>query len=284
MALQNQKDNAAPEQVYLPLSLFYPVGSDKGFSSGARVFFQGQESVGAESAGIKFFQGALVEVNPIREEEGPMASASQSTGVPYFSLAAIFALIIFRNRFYGAFTKYFLSLKNNYEIDFNFQRIGFVPILFCILVIFLSTADLLKTNYAGIHGFWQQISEIRSAFILLGFPILVSCLLFFILDFSGKIFPLIFSDLKVLFYLSLLVLIWNFSAFGAGLEKIISKEIFILSLAALYLIFRSFFFFNVFIRAFRFRIPISLFYICALNLTAFFFLTKGLPKDFFRFL
>jgi hypothetical protein len=272
------------QQVFLPLSLFYPIQSEKGFSSEAKVIFQGKESIGVENNEVTFQHGTLIKVQKSILDEKSKSDVFSSADIPYFSLASILTLIIFRNRFYSAFIKYFISLRNNYEIDFNLQRIGFLPISFCLLVIFFSVSDLLKDTHFQGDNQWGFIVQIKSAFLLLGLPILFSCTLFFLLDFSGKIFPLIFSDIKVLFFLSIFVLIWNLSSFGAQIELIVSKEIFFLSIGSLYLIIRSFLFFNVFMRAYRFRIPVTLFYICVLNLTSFFFLTKGLPKDFFIFL
>lgn len=276
--------DSGASQVFLPLNLFYPVRPGPGFSSEARLIFRGKQSAGAESKGFRFSEGTLESVSIQSANEYVERETVAPGEVPYLSLLAIFLLIIFRNWFYGSFTKYFLSLRNNYEIDFNFQRIGFIPIIFCISVVFLSTCDLFRTGDFGLRSHWRFLGEIRLAFMVLGLPILVSSSLFFFLDFSGKIFPLVFSDLKALFYLSVALLIWNFSTFGTQIQTIISKEIFVICLAFMYLIFRSFFFFNVFVKAFRFRIATTLFYICVLNLTAFFLFTKGLPGDFFRFL
>ena len=209
-------------QVFLPLNLFYPVRSGPGFSSEARLIFQGNQSIAAESNGKKFSQGALVTCSIPIDNANFKPDYSPPKEVPYFSLVAIFVLIVFRNRFYGAFTKYFLSIRSNYEIDFNFQRIGFLPILFCVVVVFLSTSDLFNAGDLGLNDRWHFLQEIRITTIILGLPILVSCLLFFFLDFSGKIFPLVFSDLKALFYISLLVLVWNFSSFGAQVQQVIS--------------------------------------------------------------
>jgi hypothetical protein len=272
----------APQQVYLPFSLFYPIHRRDGFSTQANVIFQGNKSVGVENKEFTFFQGTLARVELVFRANH--ISNSLPDQIPYFSLAAIFLLIIFRNRFYTSFLKYFLNFKGNYEIDFNFQRIGFFPILFCLLIIFFASSDLFFLSPIYHSERDRILLQVKSILSVLALPIFFSCLLFFLLDFSGKLFPILFSDLKALFYLSLLVLIWNFSTFGSGIEKYISKDFFLLGLGIFYLILRSYFFLKVFQKSYRFRIPISLFYICTLNLTTFLFFTKGLPKDIFRFL
>jgi hypothetical protein len=180
--------------------------------------------------------------------------------------------------------KYFFSLSNNYEIDFNFQKIGLGPVLIAVSIIFLGIYDLIvnfSESIAGQHDFTLQTNVVILVFVI---PIIFSSLVFFLLDFSGKVFPLIFSDIKVLFFLILFVLMWNFSVFGAHLNHTIPIHSFLFFIAATYLIFRSFILYWVFTKGYRFQKPITLFYICTLNFTTFLFLTKGLTVDIFYLL
>jgi hypothetical protein len=204
------------------------------------------------------------------------------SGIPFFSIGSVVLLILFRNLYFPPFQKYFVSLLNNYEIDFNFQKIGIVPMILSVLIIILAVSgfffkpDLYKVNSIDFY-----LGQIRIPLEIFGYPLIISISALFFLSLSGKIFPLIFSDIKIFFGLSLLVLIWNFSAFGSDIERLINERAFFGGMVGLFFLLRSLLFFQVLRRAYRFHLPLTLFYICALNLSTFLILFKVLQKEFY---
>lgn len=203
-------------------------------------------------------------------------------GIPYISIVSVVLLIAFRNLYFPPFQKYFVSLFNNYEIDFSFQKIGAVPLILSVAIVLLSVAGFFSNpELKSLYNLEQYVGVFRIPVLIFGYPMLISSLFLFFLSLSGKFFPLIFSDIKVFFGLSFILLIWNFAAFGSEIENVVDVDFVVFVLVCLFFSLRSFLFFQVLRRAYRFHLPLTLFYICALNLTTFLFLYKVLQNDFF---
>lgn len=257
------------KELVLPLSFVVP-GSTNGFRQDARIIF-------SETGEPLVKKGSFVfENQTVKNIETPAVDLASrvsidSGSLPYFSILASIILIVFRNIYYNPFRKYFVSLWNNYEIDFSLQKIGIPPVVLSLLVILLALTDFLHLYFP--HGGLQIWAGTMG---LVFYPMLLSAFLLFFLSLSIKFFPLIFPDIKVLFLLSFVFLVLNFSAFGIDNESIIRIDYLLAGLAFAYLICRSFLFFMVLRKYYRYRSALSLFYICALNLSTFLVLYKVL--------
>ncbi len=253
----------------MPLSFVVP-GSTSGFSRDAKIIFSKTGEPLVKKGSFVF------ENQTVKNIETPAVDLASrglvDTGsVPYFSILASIILIVFRNIYYNPFRKYFVSLWNNYEIDFSLQKIGIPPVVLSLLVILLALTDFLHLYYP-LGGLEIWVGTMGLVF----YPMLLSAILLFFLSLSIKFFPLIFPDIKVLFLLSFVFLILNFSAFGIDNESIIRINYLLAGLGFAYLICRSFLFFMVLRKYYRYRSALSLFYICALNLSTFLVLYKVL--------
>lgn len=269
----------------IPFSLVQSQGKESGLSSAVIVFSE-KEPIAVNFKNFKFQSGTL-EMDPhvfsekVKDEFKPVSSKN----VPYFSISAIIFLIIFRNLFFTRFSKYFLSVSNNYEIDFNFQKIGLIPLIFSISISILVFSEIgINSNEFPSVNQYFSIENLRIATNLLGLPLVVSMIFFFLLNFSSRIFPILFVDIKSFFLLSLIVLFWNFFSFGSYLPQNISQIYFFIGIAVLFLIIRSIYFFKVLLKTYRFRMPISLFYICIFNLGTFLTLYRSLRTDILKLL
>ena len=257
------------KELVLPLSFVVP-GSTSGFSRDAKIIFSKTGEPLVKKGSFIF------ENQTVKNIETPAVDLASrvliDTGsVPYFSILASIILIVFRNIYYNPFRKYFVSLWNNYEIDFSLQKIGIPPVVLSLLVILLALTDFLHLYYP-LGGLEIWVGTMGLVF----YPMLLSAILLFFLSLSIKFFPLIFPDIKVLFLLSFVFLILNFSAFGIDNESIIRIDYLLAGLGFAYLICRSFLFFMVLRKYYRYRSALSLFYICALNLSTFLVLYKVL--------
>jgi len=278
---------AVQNSVSLPFSLWSHPTKKEGFASQSQILFHSKSEFLIRNKEFEFVDGTLNKSSTIAAiNHTNETSIFQEGTIPFFSLFAVLFLVIFRNRFFGSFQKYFLSLRNNYEIDFNFQKIGAVPVALALIIILLSAIDLTKLSLANklLDQSPVGIQSVRLVLLIFLTPILSSLVLFFLLNLSLKLFPIIFSDLKVLFFLSLLSITYNFSSFGSKLETVLSLPIFLAILLALYFVLRSFLFYKIFLKSYRFKIPITVFYICTLNLQTFLLLTWGVFRDIFRLL
>lgn len=197
--------------------------------------------------------------------------------VPIFSILAIVLLILVRNLFFGSFQKYFFSPIHNYEIDFNFQKIGIVPIFFAILINLFSLSDMVHMiSGPGQEGDFLFLKKVGMVGKVVATPMLFSVVILFFLNFSFRFFPVLFSDIKTLFWISLIALVWNFLTFGVHTIQLFGSKQFLLTIGLLFFLFRSFFLLHIFQKAYRFRLPVTLFYICTLNLGTFLLLFQGL--------
>jgi len=275
--LNNQKNN----ELTLPFSLFTGK-STSSFQNKSVIIFKSKKQYSVQNDEFLFTNGTL-QMRPLAMSQrlSGYSDYSQNT-IPFASILALVLLIFFRNIYFSRFQKYFFSLVQNYEIDFSLQKIGFGPLILAVLIIlfsmigFFANPDIREVFFQNFIGPKFQIPV--GLFLI---PMVISSVLLFFLALSGKIFPLIFSDIKVFFGLSILFLLWNISAFGSDSEVFFPPSSFLLCVSGLFFLFRSFLFFQVFKRTYRFHLPLTLFYICTLNLGTFFFLFKVLEKDFF---
>jgi hypothetical protein len=74
--------------------------------------------------------------------------------------------------------------------------------------------------------------------------------------------------------------LWNFAAFGSDIEAFVPFRTFLSCVISIYFILRTFLFFQVLRRSYRFQMPLTLFYICTLNLSTFLILLKVLQFEF----
>jgi hypothetical protein len=273
-------------QATLPFSLFDKENSNSEFSKNALIVFKSKENYSIKVKQFEFNQSTLAKKELLQVKDTEVGkSLNLETSIPVFSLLSVLLLIIFRNRFFTSFQKYFLSVKNNYEIDFNLQKIGASPVILALAVIFFSALDLSDMFFKNFGiTINTKIEAIKIVLIFLSVPIISSILLIIVLNLSLKLFPIIFSDLKSLFILSLIGLSYNFLVFGSNIENEISFKTFFLILCGLFLVFRSFLMFKIFQKSYRFKFPITVFYICTLNLQTFLFVTWGASKELFRLL
>jgi len=270
----------------LPFSLWTKNGSKSEFSTQAKVIFNSKSDHIIQKGQFEFQHGTILKKSELYTEDTfQMEALFQNGSIPFFSLFAVLLLIIFRNRFFSSFQKYFLGLNHNYEIDFNFQKIGALPVFIAVLVVILSSIDLTNScmNHA-ISNLNFSFQAFKVVLVLFAFPTGASLILFFLLNLSFKLFPIFFSDLKVLFLLSTIGLAYNFSAFGSQFESLVSIQVFLAFAIGIFFGLRSFFLYKIFQRAYRFKIPITVFYICTLNLQTILIINWVLARDFFRLL
>lgn len=268
----------------LPFSLFVEGGKSTPLSSGS-ISFQGSGDCSILYRNYLLQNGTLQKISNQKEMPRESIDSRDSISVlPFFSISAIVLLILFRNLFFSTFQRYFLSPVNNYEIDFNFQKIGLVPLIFSMTITLFAFSEKMENSgfLSNSPGFW--IEHLKVASQILVYPLSVSIFLVVFLNFSTRFFPILFSDIKSLFFLSLIAIIWNFLSFGSPLIQKVPIFYFYISLSALFLIIRSFLFFQVMRKAYRFKMPITLFYICILNLGTFLLLYRGLKTNFSKLL
>jgi hypothetical protein len=272
--------------ISLPFILWSKNGNKSGFSSQAKVIFSHGTGPVIQKGEFEFYNSTIkkqpnYDVNLVDNTK----SLIQNGYIPFFSLFAVLILIIFRNRFFGSFQKYFLNLKSNYEIDFNFQKIGAIPVLIGTLFVLFSFIDLTVQNLNNSMGNADLVfHSFKISFLFFAFPLAASLILFFLLNLSLKLFPIFFSDLKVLFFLAIITLIYTFSAFGSQFERLVSAPIFIAFSIGIFFGLRSFLLYKIFQKAYRFKFPITVFYICTLNLQTILVIKWLVDQDFFRLL
>jgi hypothetical protein len=257
-----QVDSTGGQGLTLPLQFVFP--SSRGeFASRARVLFRSEGQPGVVD-GNYVFEEQTLEYRPetLNLPDAGKSLAIQEVPLPIFSFAALVLLIVFRNVFYNAFLKYFLSIRNNYEIDFNVQKIGVPPLLTAMLIIVLALADYLNSAASSdvLHSFVKTIQMIF-------FPMAISTIALFLFSLSLRFFPVIFPDIKVLFFIAVLLLVYNCALYGLQGRIPIEMQFLLPFLVLLFFALRSFFLFMVFRKFFRYRSALSLFYICALNLS-----------------
>jgi hypothetical protein len=250
------------EVVSLPLSFVIPAAQGD-FPQKAKVFFHKSALPEVISSNYTFKGPVLSHQSEKKEEEFSQASLPGiGVPLPVFSILAVILLIVFRNIFFSSFTKYFLSIRNNYEIDFNLQKIGVPSLVMALLIILLPVLDLVQ-QFRSASLFFLAIKVVQ----LLLFPMMISSIILFLFSLSIRFFPLIFPDIKVLFFLALLLLLHNFSFFSLQGNMPEQIQYFLPALIALFFILRSILIFLVLRKFFRYRSALSLFYICTLNLS-----------------
>ncbi len=275
-------DNSKITELELPFSMFVAKGNSH-FKNEAMIVFESGNQTRIQNNQFIFSKSSLQRRANTNQDSDPYLFRSfQSDGIPYISIVSVVLLIAFRNLYFLPFQKYFISGFNNYEIDFNFQKIGIVPLILAIIIVLFSVAGFFSNpGLQSLYNLEYYVSIFRIPLELFGYPMLISAVFLFFLSLSGKFFPLIFSDIKIFFGLSLLLLLWNFSTFGSEIEAVIDVNYLVISLATLFFILRSLLFFQVLRKAYRFHLPLTLFYICALNLSTFLILFKVLQNDFY---
>jgi len=256
-----QLDSSGAQSLTLPLNFIIPSGKGD-FASKARVLFHPAGNTEVID-GSYIFKDQILEYLPVTlsQPETGKTTGMQEASLPVFSFTAIVLLIVFRNIFYKSFLKYFFSLQNNYEIDFNVQKIGFPPLVMAILIILLAISDYLRSPAS------PPIGTILRTIQLVGSPMAISMAALFLFSLSIRFFPIIFPDIKVLFFIAVMLLAYNCAVFGLDGRMPLEIRFFLPALGALFFILRSFFLFMVFRKFFRYRSALSLFYICTLNLS-----------------
>ena len=256
--------------------------SQTNFQKEASIVFLADGSFHVTSDQFRFVNGTILQQEKMSSNRSGSASVqNMASGLPLVSIFSVVLIIAFRNLFFAPFQKYFLSLVNNYEIDFNSQKIGIAPLIFAVFIILFSISGFVSNPdiSAGLD-LNHYARELKLPLEIFGYPMLISALSLFFLSLSGKIFPLIFSDMKIFFGLSFLLLLWNFASFGSDVELFVPFKVFLTAVISIYFFLRTFLFFQVLRRSYRFQMPLTLFYICALNLSTFLILLKVLQFEF----
>lgn len=262
----------------MPLSTLAGKGTTP-FQKGADLVFLNRRYEKTRYQDFEFLSGSLQKIR-VSENDLLTGSRHHSQEVPYFSLMAVVFLIVFRNLYYASFQKYFVSLVNNFEIDFNFQKIGLGPVFLGFLIVLLAFIGFfVEPDFSHGNRFFEIIQRIQTPAYLILYPLGISALTLFFLAFSIRIFPLIFSDLKVLFFTSFLAVLWRFVDFGVQDMALFEFQRILMVLGAGFFAMRSLLFYQVLRKAYRFRIGLTLFYICTLNLTTFLILFMVLQKE-----
>lgn len=270
--------------VTLPFHLVNPGKANGHFAESSLIIFQPDGSHTVDFENFTFQNGTIhVARSPTSLLDSTSSSILQKQ-VPFFSISAVVLVILFRNLFFSAFKKYFLSLSSNYEIDFNIQKIGVFPILLSVAIILLTFSDLNErvASFPN-HNWTVLLARLKSGVQFFVIPIAFSVLGFFALNLTTRLFPLVFSDIKTLFALCFVTLIWNFANFGSSIQNYFSFQNFVGLIGSMYFIIRTLLLFNVLRRAYRFHVPITLFYICVFNLGTVLILVKGFDLDIFSF-
>lgn len=268
----------------LPFQLINSGKANTAFIRSSVITFQSDGSHAIDFQEFTFRNGTVQTIkNPLSHPD-PGFEFTEQKQVPVFSIIAVVLVILFRNLFFSAFQKYFLSLRNNYEIDFNVQKIGVFPTLLSIAVILLTFSDLNRQAAVFPNENWMIfLARLETGVQFFIIPVAFSVIGFFALNLTTRLFPLVFSDIKTLFVLCFVVLVWNFADFGSPLQKHLSFQNFIGLIGSIYFIIRTLLLFHVLRRAYRFHVPITLFYICAFNLGTVLLLVKGFDLDIFSF-
>lgn len=273
-------DFQRPHEFVLPLSTLAGKGYTP-FQRRADLVFVNRQFEKITYSNFEFQSGSLVRI-PIVQKDTLVSDRLSAPFFPFFSLSAIVLLILFRNFYFGSFQKYFLSPVNNFEIDFNFQKIGLGPVFFGFIIVFLGLVGFFsEPSFSSENVISTWFLRIQTPALFVFYPLAISTGYLFFLAFSIRIFPLIFSDLKVLFFVSLVAVTWRLIDFGTQIDSVIGFPIMLQALAIAFFGFRSLLFYQVFRKAYRFQIGLTLFYICALNLTTFLILFIVLPKETF---
>lgn len=256
-------DSTGGQSITLPLYFVFP-GSQGGFASRARVLFHSGGQADVMDGNYVFEEQTLKYHTKIAPEKAETIKniELQEVTLPLFSFAALVLLILLRNVFFTSFQKYFLSFQNNYEIDFNIQKIGFPPLVMSLLIIVFALSDYLRSLDSS-TALFTLIKTIQLVFL----PMAISASALFLFSLSVRFFPVIFPDIKVLFFVAILLLLYNCAVYGFQGRIPFGVRFLLPLLAAIFFILRSFFLFMVFRKFFRYRSALSLFYICALNLS-----------------
>ena len=256
--------------------------SKTNFQKEASIVFRSDESFYVQNGRFKFVNGTILEQGKSPGNAGlSPVMENVTSGLPLVSIFSVVLIIMFRNLFYAPFQKYFLSPVNNYEIDFNFQKIGVVPLVFAVFIILFSISGFVSNpDFSRGLDLNQYFREFKLPLEIFGYPMLISSVSLFFLSLSGKIFPLIFSDMKIFFGVSFLLLLWNFASFGSDIEVFVSFRTFLSCVISIYFVLRTLLFFQVLRRSYRFQMPLTLFYICTLNLSTFLILLKVIQFEF----
>lgn len=270
-------------KVMLPVHLFYPGSKEMStLKDHGQIIFTPSAPSQVVSGEFLFESGTMVaNSTQVLQSFGPKYLSFQS--FPYFSIVALVLLIVFRNLFYTQFQKFFLSVTNNFEIDFSFQKIGVYPIILASFIIYFTFIDVISIVRPIFQpGTFWVVPSISGALLWM-VPLLITIVVFTFLSLSPKLFPLIFSDLKVLFFLSIFLIFFQLIGFGLRLNfqfNLFNSVAFLLSS---FFILRSALMWAIFSKAYKFKIPVTLFYICTLNICSFLFLSKGLDASIFNF-
>lgn len=254
-----QNNNSGPKELILPLSTVLRA-QDGPLAGKALVTFRPGKLPSVHSGGF-VFEGTVM----MKKETPSTKDAVQEDSLvpfPVFTVIAVLLVVMFRNLFHQSFIRYFISVKNNYEIDFSLQKIGLPAIgtaLFVnlfVLIDFIRIFRIDATAYALLAGLQ-----------LLILPMLLSALIIFLFSFSIRAFPLVFSDIKIIFLLSFGLMSVNFLVFAQKGISMLWLEKMPVFFLVLFMLLRSFYFFEVLGKFYRYRTTMSLFYICTLNLT-----------------
>jgi hypothetical protein len=256
--------------------------SNTNFQKHATIVFDADGAFRVQNEQFRFVNGTILQQENLPQTLSVSGTLqNMASGLPLVSIFSVVLIIAFRNLFFVPFQKYFISPVNNYEIDFNFQKIGVFPLIFAVFIILFSISGFVSNPdiSAGLD-LNQYVREFKLPLEIFGYPMLISAVSLFFLSLSGKIFPLIFSDMKIFFGLSFLLLLWNFASFGSDIERFISFKSYFTAVISIYFVLRTFLFFQVLRRSYRFQMPLTLFYICTLNLSTFLILLKVLQFEF----
>jgi hypothetical protein len=248
----------ASKELKLPLSSVLPENTEK-FAREAEVVFRKDGNTEIRSEAFIFQEGTLVK----SDKKFPKDLQFQGIGAsfPVFSAIAVLLLVLFRNFFHQSFLKYFISVRNNYEIDFSIQKIGIPATILAACINILAFSDFIRN--------WLPLGSVQSVFFaiqLLLFPMLISAVFLFFTSISIRFFPLVFPDLKIQLFLSILILGINFYLYGQGGRVPVFSGNLPLYLFSAFFIYRSFIFLEVLGKYYRYQTTVSLFYICSLNL------------------
>lgn len=256
--------------------------SNTNFQKQATIVFDAGGAFRVQNEQFRFVNGTILQQENLPQTLSVSGTLqNMASGLPLVSIFSVVLIIAFRNLFFAPFQKYFISPMNNYEIDFNFQKIGVFPLIFAVFIILFSISGFVSNPdiSAGLD-LNQYVREFKLPLEIFGYPMLISAVSLFFLSLSGKIFPLIFSDMKIFFGLSFLLLLWNFASFGSDIETFVSFKSYFTAVISIYFVLRTFLFFQVLRRSYRFQMPLTLFYICTLNLSTFLILLKVLQFEF----
>lgn len=259
----------APKEVKLPLSTVLPY-CPKEFCKEAEVVFRSGSMPEVHHKKFHFVAATLKKA--FDQPALPARIVHRNDSFPIFSALAVLLLVLFRNLFHQSFAKYFISFRNNYEIDFSIQKIGIPATIFSACINLLAFSDFIR-NFLPLGAG----SALFLSFQLLLFPALISMGFLFLTSATIRFFPLVFPDLKIQLFLSLFLLASNFYMFGQGGSPIPAffGQLPLFLLCAFFL-YRSVIFLEVLGKYYRYQSTVSLFYICSLNLATFIVIHKVL--------